>query len=104
MAALLTIVDAYYGLNLHTQFSPSRYFIDTVVEVQVVPVELITDLGTENSLAASMQSYLRENADTHSYVSSLKNQRIEGWWSFFFARIAYLVGECFFFKTWYLMV
>ena len=47
------------------------------------PVELITDLGTENGLAASMQCFFRENLDAHRYVASPRNQRIEGWWSQF---------------------
>lgn len=62
---------------------PGRYFLDTVKELGGVPVELVSDLGTENGLAASMQCYFRENADAHRYVPSPRNQRIEGWWSFF---------------------
>ena len=34
------------------------------------PVELITDLGTENGLAAAMQSFFRDNPEAHRYVSS----------------------------------
>ena len=47
------------------------------------PVELITDLGTENSIAAGIQSLFRDNTEAHRYVSSPRNQRIEGWWSQF---------------------
>ena len=47
------------------------------------PVEVVTDLGTENSLLALIQSYFRENPDAHRYVPSPRNQRIEGWWYFF---------------------
>ena len=39
------------------------------------PVELITDLGTEN--------YFMNAPDAHRYVSSPRNQRIEAWWSQF---------------------
>ena len=62
---------------------PGQYYIETVAELGGVPVELVTDLGTENGLTASMQCYLRENNDAHRYVPSPRNQRIEGWWSFF---------------------
>lgn len=44
---------------------------------------LITDLGTENGLAASIQKFFRDNPDAHRYVASPRNQRIEGWWSFY---------------------
>ena len=47
------------------------------------PVELITDLGTENGLAAAVQSFFRDNPEAHRYVSSPRNQRIEGWWSYY---------------------
>ena len=47
------------------------------------PVELITDLGTENTDAAAMQSYFRNRLDAHRYVPSPRNQRIESWWSYF---------------------
>lgn len=30
-----------------------------------------------------MQAFLRDNPDSHRYVPSPRNQRIEGWWSFF---------------------
>ena len=62
---------------------PAIYFLDTVKELGGCPVEVVTDLGTENSLLASIQSYFRENPDAHRYVPSPRNQRIEGWWSFF---------------------
>lgn len=63
--------------------NPGRYYVETIAELGGVPVELVTDLGTENGLVASMQCYLRENNDAHRYVPSPRNQRIEGWWSFF---------------------
>lgn len=62
---------------------PGSHYLNTVCKLGGVPVELITDLGTENGLAASMQCYFRENADAHRYVPSPRNQRIESWWSFF---------------------
>ena len=49
-----------------------------------------TDRGTENTLMAAMQCYLRQDgtdafagAESHRYGSSPANQRIECWWSFF---------------------
>ena len=60
-----------------------QYYIETVAELGGVPVELVTDLGAENGLAASIQCYLRENNDAHTYLPSQRNQRIEVCWSFF---------------------
>jgi len=74
---------------------PGQYYIETVAELGGVLVELVTGLGAENGLAASMQCFLRENNDAHGYVPSPRNQRIEGWWSFF-VRIRYYGGEVFF--------
>ena len=59
------------------------YFLNIVQELKGCPVQLITDLGTENGLAASMQCYFLDNPDAHRYVSSPRNQRIEGLWSFY---------------------
>ena len=36
-------------------------YTNTVLEVGGSPVELITDLGTENGLAAALQSFFRDN-------------------------------------------
>jgi len=59
------------------------FYLSTVTSLGGCPAELITDLGTENGLAASLQAYFRENPDAHRYVSSPRNQRIEAWWSQF---------------------
>ena len=61
----------------------ATYFLNTVKELKGCPKQLITDLGTENGLAASIQCYFHDNADTHRFVSSPRNQRIEGWWSYY---------------------
>ena len=61
----------------------ATYFLSTVKELKGCPRQLVTDLGTENGLTASMQSYFHDDADAHRYVSSPRNQRIEGWWSFY---------------------
>lgn len=63
--------------------SIASFYLNMVKELKGCPVELITDLGTENGLAASIQSYFRENPDAHRHVPSPRNQRIEGWWSFY---------------------
>ena len=61
----------------------AMYYIETVEELGGCPIEVVTDLGTENGLLASIQSYFRNNPDAHRYVPSPRNQRIEGWWSFY---------------------
>lgn len=58
-------------------------FITAIRELKGCPVQLISDLGTDNGLVASIQSYFRETIDAHNYVASPKNQRIEGWWSYY---------------------
>ena len=58
-------------------------YLSAIESISGCPVELITDLGTENSMVASIQSFFRENEDAHLYVSSPRNQRIEGFWSQF---------------------
>ena len=66
---------------------------EIVKELGGCPVEVVTDLGTENSLLASIQSYFQENPDAHQYVPSPRNQRIEGWWSFFFQKQVSMVEK-----------
>ena len=61
----------------------AQFYLQAVKDLEGCPVEMVTDLGTENGLVAAIQSYFRDNHDAHRYVSSLRNQRIEGWWSFF---------------------
>ena len=50
---------------------PAMYYLETVKELGGCPVEVATDLGTENSLLASIQSYFRQSPDAHRYVPSL---------------------------------
>ena len=59
----------------------ASFFLFTVATYGGCPVELVTDLGTENGLAASLQCFFRDNPDAHRYVPSPRNQRIEAWWS-----------------------
>ena len=66
--------------------SPNKiasYYAKTVSEVGGCPIELITVLGTENGLAAALQSFFRDNPEAHRFVASPRNQRIEGWWSYY---------------------
>ncbi|XP_028412776.1 uncharacterized protein LOC114535679 [Dendronephthya gigantea] len=61
---------------------PASLYLTTVSSLGGCPVELISDLGTENGMAGAMQSFFRDNIDAHRYVTSQRNQRIECWWSF----------------------
>ena len=61
----------------------ATYYLHAVDEFGGCPVQVITDLGTENGLMAGIQAYFRNDLSSHRYVSSPRNQRIEGWWSFF---------------------
>lgn len=59
------------------------YYVWTASEQEKCPEQLITDLGTENGLAAAIQTFFHDNPDAHHYVASPRNLRIEGWWSFY---------------------
>ena len=60
----------------------ANMFLKAIVEFHGSPVELVTDLGTENAIVAAMQSFFRDSPDAHRYVPSPRNQRIESWWSY----------------------
>ena len=61
----------------------AAYYLETVRKYRGCPVNLITDLGTENGIMAGIQAFFRNNPDSHRYVPSPRNQRIESWWAFF---------------------
>ncbi len=61
----------------------AQMYLNTVEELNGCPQNLITDLGTENAIAAGIQCFFCNNLASHRYVPSPRNQRIEGWWSFF---------------------
>ena len=46
----------------------ATFFVQTVSEHGVCPVELITDLGTEKGLASSIQTFFRDNPDAHQVI------------------------------------
>ncbi len=65
------------------------FYLNQVKEMNGCPLQLISDCGTENGIAASMQCFFRQNGNdelagekSHKYCSSPSNQRIEAWWSF----------------------
>ena len=61
----------------------AAYYLETVRKYRGCPVNLITDLGTENGIMTGIHAFFRNNPDSHRYVSSPRNQRIESWWAFF---------------------
>lgn len=68
----------------------AQYFFSNVKAAHGCPARVYTDRGTENGITAAMQCYLRaEGVDEHAgvkahkYVKSVRNQRIEGYWSHF---------------------
>ena len=57
--------------------------VDAVEQYGGCPVELDTDLGTENGTMAAIQAFFCYYEHAHRFVSSLRNPRIEGYWSFY---------------------
>ena len=62
---------------------PAMYYVEAVKDLGGCPVEVVPDLGTENGLLASIQSYFPQDCDAQRYIPSPHNQRIAGWWSFY---------------------
>ena len=60
----------------------SSYYLQAVEEHGGCPIEFDTDSGTENGTMAAIQAFFRDNEHAHRCVSSPRNQRIEGYWSF----------------------
>lgn len=59
----------------------ARFYLDAVENVGGAPEKLVSDMGTENHLAASMQNFFLNDETSHKYVKSTRNQRIESWWA-----------------------
>ena len=57
-------------------------YLDCVEELACCPKNLWSDAGTENVAVAAMQSALAGTPDSHRYVTSVRNQRIESWWGY----------------------
>lgn len=60
----------------------AKYYLEAVNKCNGCPIDLVTDSGTENGLMAGIHSFFRDDPNSHRYVPSPRNQRIEGWWSF----------------------
>ena len=61
----------------------ANYYVNAVKEIGGTPLNLITDLGTENATMAGIHMVLTDSESTHKYVQSVRNQRIEAFWSIF---------------------
>lgn len=67
----------------HTNNDPrvtANYYLTTVSTLRKCPNTLVTDCGTENCRMATMNVFFR---GSQKYVTSVRNQRIEAWWSSF---------------------
>ncbi|XP_055010791.1 uncharacterized protein LOC110155161 [Boleophthalmus pectinirostris] len=68
----------------------AQNYMNCLTEYGIIPMRLRTDCGTENGTMAAIQCALRSShtddyagAASHLYGSSMANQRIESWWSYF---------------------
>ena len=60
----------------------ATYYLDAVQKFGGCPNKLVTDLGTENGTMAAIHCFFRDDLNSHKYVPSTRNQRIECWWSY----------------------
>lgn len=60
----------------------ASFYLECVRHHNGCPVRLITDKGTENGTAATIQCFFRDSLEAHKYVTSTHNQRIEAWWAY----------------------
>ena len=80
--------ETLYGNPLYVTRSnnlPSniaKYYLKAVIACNSCPMDLVTDLGTESGVMAGIHSFFCNDPNSHRYVSSPRNQCIEGWWSF----------------------
>lgn len=60
------------------------FYVEALTSLERVPHSIRSDMGTENSYIAEMQSFLRRNGPgsrtAFLYGTSQHNQRIESWW------------------------
>lgn len=59
------------------------YYVNCIEQHGECPHNPRTDPGTENSTTAAIQTVLSQNQSSHRFVTSVRNQRIEAWWSYF---------------------
>ena len=76
------IIWLYVTRSNNLPSSIAKYYLEAVMACNGCPIDLVTDLGTENGIMAGMHSFFRNDPNSHRYVPSPRNQRIEGWWSF----------------------
>ena len=76
------IIWLYVTLSNNLPSNIAKYYLEAVTACNECPIDLVTDLGTENGIMAGIHSFFRNDPNSHSYVPSPRNQRIEGWWSF----------------------
>ena len=72
----------YVTRSNNSPHNVATYYLDAVEQLGGCPQKLITNLGTENGIMASLQSFFRDDLNSHCYVPSPRNQRIEAWWSY----------------------
>ena len=60
----------------------AAHYLDSVKELGGCPHKLNTGLGTENGMMAGIHCFFMNDKDSHQYVASARNQRIEVWWAF----------------------
>lgn len=77
------ILWLYITRSNNSPHNIATYYLDAVQHFGGCPQKLVTDLGTENGIMASIHSFFRDNINGHRYVPSPRNQRIESWWSYF---------------------
>ena len=58
----------------------TNFYCSCVQEMGFCPTHLWTEAGTENVRVAAIHSALTQRDDSHRYVASVHNQRIEAWW------------------------
>ena len=71
----------YVTRSNNSPHNVASYFVEAIQEFGGCPEKLVTDLGTENGIAASTQCFFQDDPNAHKYVPSTRNQRVEGWWS-----------------------
>lgn len=82
------IIWVYVGISANTGVSCLRQFLDTVKDIQKLPMMIRSDHGAETIMLAAAHHTLRkaehpeiEFKDCFLYGPSTSNQRIEAWWN-----------------------